>query len=920
MAFARFMHVIAYEVAFGYKLRWYHGNRSVLYGWSVFILGGNMSEFSMEKTYNPKGIERETYQRWEESGAFAPVMKEGKKPFTIVMPPPNITGQLHMGHAMDCVLQDSLIRYHRMKGDPTLYLPGTDHASIATEVKIVEKLAKEGHTKEMLGREGFLERAWEWKKEYGGKITKQLRYLGASCDWSRERFTMDEGCSKAVNEVFVKLYEEGLIYRGNRIINWCPNCLTALSDAEVEYEEEGGHLWYIRYSLKDGSDSLVVATTRPETMLGDTGVAVNPEDERYRHFIGRTLLLPLVGREIPVVADSYVDASFGTGAVKMTPAHDPNDFEVGLRHQLPLIKVMNDDGTMNEHAGKFAGLSREEARKAVLSALEKEGALVKTENYTHNVGHCYRCATTVEPIISKQWFVKMQELAEPAIETVKKGETKFLPERFSKIYFNWMENIRDWCISRQLWWGHRIPAWYCDACGETIVAKEAPVSCTKCGCKNLKQDEDVLDTWFSSALWPFSTLGWPEKTKDFETFYPTSTLVTGHDIIFFWVARMIFSGLKYTGKTPFDTVLIHGLVRDDQGRKMSKSLGNGVDPLEIIEEFGADALRFSLCMGVSPGNDTRTSKEKVESARNFANKIWNAARFVISNLDGKEELDGKTLSDADKWILHRCMAAIGEMSDYFERCEHGLAAQKIYDFAWSDFCDWYIELAKSDLFGENLERKRSVRAVLHFVLEAIIKMLHPFMPFISEEIYKILPGNEGKSCMLSAWPKAEENLQFAKEAKNMDGVMEVIRQIRNLRANLKVKPGARARLLVNADEEWADILRHASAYFERQAGVSSLHILDREEEINEQTVSAVFEGGEFFIPLGELVDISEEIQRLKKEKEKIEGEIMRAQSKLSNEGFVKKAPPQLIEQEKEKLSVHQTMLESISKRILELSK
>ena len=703
-----------------------------------------MTGADMPTRFDPQAIESDIYKAWEESGAFVAHRVEGKKPFTIVMPPPNITGQLHMGHALDCILQDAPIRYHRMKGDPTLWLPGTDHAAIATEVKIVDAMRKEGLTKESLGREKFLERAWDWKKEYGGRIVNQQRRMGISCDWSRERFTMDEGCSRAVREVFVRLYEKDLIYRGQRMINWCPSCQSALSDAEVVYKEQDSHLWYIRYPGADGGEGVVVATTRPETMLGDTGVAVNPKDERYTELVGKKVILPIMNREIPVVADDYVEMEFGTGAVKMTPAHDPNDFEVAQRHNLEIITVTNDDGTMNENAGSYNGMDPMECRKAVVAELEKLGYLVKIEDYKHNVGFCYRHEqTVVEPRLSEQWFVKMKPLAEPAIAAVREGKTKFVPDRFSKIYYNWMENIRDWCISRQLWWGHRIPAWYCDDCGEMSVSRTDLTTCPKCGSAHIRQDEDVLDTWFSSALWPFSTLGWPDETEDLKYFYPTTMLVTGYDIIFFWVARMIFSGVEHMGETPFETVLIHGLVRDEQGRKMSKSLGNGVDPLEVVDEYGADALRFSLVMGVSPGNDTRYSRDKVESARNFANKVWNASRFVLMNVAERNEIDPAKLEIADKWILSRLQIAIREISDHMEDGDFGLAATKIYDFAWSEFCDWYIELSKARLLGEDGESKETVKAVLLYVLESLIKLLHPFMPFLTEQVYKYLPGSEG---------------------------------------------------------------------------------------------------------------------------------------------------------------------------------
>ena len=837
-----------------------------------------MSEFNMEKTYNPQAIEKETYEKWESSGAFAPKIDKSKKPFTIVMPPPNVTGQLHMGHAMDGTLQDALIRYHRMKGDPTLWLPGTDHASIATEVKVVEKLRKEGITKEQLGREGFLEHAWAWKNEYGGRITRQLRRMGASCDWSRERFTMDEGCSKAVREVFVRLYEKGLIYQGNRLINWCPCCNTSISDAEVEYEEKEGNFWHLLYPVKETGEMLELATTRPETMLGDTAVAINPADPRYAHLHGCHVMLPLVNKEIPIVCDEHADMEKGTGVVKITPAHDPNDYEVGQRHHLPIVRVFTNDGHMtgaedkaiadeifasgkasvNEpevlDCGKYAGMTTQDARKAIVEDLTNLGLLKSVEPLKHEVGTCYRCHTVIEPMVSKQWFVKMEPLAKPALEAVKTGETKFVPDRFAKIYYNWMENTRDWCISRRLWWGHRIPAWYCEECGETIVSREDPTVCPKCGCKHLNQDEDVLDTWFSSALWPFSTLGWPEETEDLKYFYPTNTLVTGYDIIFFWVARMIFSGIENMGKTPFDTVVIHGLVRDALGRKMSKSLGNGVDPLEVIDQYGADALRFSLVMGISPGNDTRYSTEKVEMARNFANKVWNASRFVLMNLDGEETLEGKELLLPDQWILSKFNEAVQQISKNMEEAEFGLAAQKIYDFIWSEFCDWYIELAKGGLLGDDLNRKATVRAVLQYVLSGLLKLLHPFMPFLTEEVYKNLPGKADESCMLAQWPQVNPAYDFAAESAKMEGIMEMIRSIRNLRADMNVQPSMRARLMVRASEGWDTALSGAEIYFQRLSGVSQLEILSKDAEITEKTVSAVCTAGEFFIPLGELVD------------------------------------------------------------------
>ena len=874
-------------------------------------------DFEMEKVYNPQAIEDKLYQMWEESGAFVAHREEGKKPFTIVMPPPNITGQLHMGHAMDCLLQDAPIRYHRMKGDPTLWLPGTDHASIATEVKVVEQMAKEGLTKEMLGREGFLERAWAWKKEYGGRINRQQRRLGASCDWSRERFTMDEGCNRAVREVFVKLYEKGLIYRGNRIINWCPECQTALSDAEVEYEEQASHLWHIRYPGTDGGEGVVVATTRPETMLGDTGVAVNPDDARYTDLVGKKVILPILNKEIPVVADSYVDMEFGTGAVKMTPAHDPNDFEVGKRHNLEVIRVTNDDGTMNENAGRFQGMTALECREAVVEQLRQEGYLVKIEDYTHNVGTCYRCHHTVDPVTSTQWFVKMEPLAKPAIEAVRSGRTKFVPERFAKTYYNWMENIRDWCISRQLWWGHRIPAWYCDECGETIVAREAPAACPKCGCTQLHQDEDVLDTWFSSALWPFSTLGWPEETEDLKYFYPTSMLVTGYDIIFFWVARMIFSGIEQMGDSPFDTVLIHGLVRDAQGRKMSKSLGNGVDPLEVIDKYGADALRFSLAMGVSPGNDTRYSDEKVESARNFANKVWNASRFVLMNTQTRETIDPALLQLPDQWILSRLNKAVAEVSAHMEDGDFGMAANKIYDFAWSEFCDWYIELSKGRLMGEDEEQKRNVRGVLLYVLEGLLKLLHPFMPFLTEEVYQHLPAHDGM-LILAHWPEVRAEYAFETEERQMEGLMEIIRAIRNLRAEMNVQAGRRTHVTLIPDAGWESTLAMAEPYLQRLAYASDVAIGGKDALAGEKVVSAVCAAGEIRIPLGDLVDLQKELARLEKERKNLEGEIARAQGKLNNPGFLSKAPAQLVEQEREKLKTTESMLEALKARIEDL--
>ncbi|MBR0266972.1 MAG: valine--tRNA ligase [Clostridia bacterium] len=876
-----------------------------------------MTGADMETRFNPQAIEADLYKAWEEADAFVAHREDGKKPFTIVMPPPNITGQLHMGHAMDCILQDAPIRYHRMKGDPTLWLPGTDHAAIATEVKIVDAMRKEGLTKQGIGREAFLERAWNWKKEYGGRIVHQQRKMGVSCDWSRERFTMDDGCSKAVREVFVRLYEKDLIYRGKRMINWCPACRSALSDAEVVYKDQASHLWHIRYPGADGSEGVIVATTRPETMLGDTGVAVNPADERYTNLVGKKVVLPLMNKEIPVVADDYVEMDFGTGAVKMTPAHDPNDFEVAQRHNLEIITVTNDDGTMNENAGRFAGMDPMECRKAVVEELEKLGLLVKIEDYNHNVGFCYRHETTpAEPRLSEQWFVKMKPLAEPAIAAVREGKTKFVPDRFSKIYYNWMENIRDWCISRQLWWGHRIPAWYCDDCGEMIVSRVDPSACPKCGGK-LRQDEDVLDTWFSSALWPFSTLGWPEQTEDLKYFYPTSMLVTGYDIIFFWVARMIFSGIENMGETPFETVLIHGLVRDEQGRKMSKSLGNGVDPLEVIEEYGADALRFSLVMGVSPGNDTRYSRDKVESARNFANKVWNASRFVLMNVSERKEFDPSKLETADKWILSRLQEAIRDVSDHMEDGDFGLAATKIYDFAWGEFCDWYIELSKSRLLGEDGESKDTVKAVLLYVLENLLKLLHPFMPFLTEQVYKYLPDTEG-FLMLQKWPEYCEGFLFSEDEQKMQGIMEIIRTIRNLRSEMNVAPSKRTRLMLLAADGWKDTLTGGDGYFRRLAGASETVMLNNRNEVKEKTVSAVTAAGELFIPLGDLVDFEKEIARLGKELENLQKEMNRSRGMLNNQGFIAKAPAQLVQQERDKLEAAEAKAKALENRIAEL--
>ena len=880
----------------------------------------NQQEFTMEKVFAPQQVESRIYDMWEQSGAFEPKKDPSKKPFTIVMPPPNITGQLHIGHALDEMPQDVLIRYHRMKGDPTLWVPGTDHAAIATEVKVVDALKAEGLTKKDVGREEFLRRTWEWKKEYGGRIVRQLRKLGVSCDWKHERFTMDDGLSRAVRETFVNLYEKGLIYRGDRIINWCPTCQTALSDAEVEYVEQDSSLWHIRYPGPNGHD-VVVATTRPETMLGDTGVCVNPKDERYFDLVGKTVTLPIMNREIPVVADDYADMEYGTGAVKMTPAHDPNDFEVGKRHNLPIIRVMNDDGTMNENAGKYCGMTRDECRKAIVSELKELGLLVKIEPLKHNVGTCYRCHDTIETIIGSkpQWYVKMEPLAKPAIQVVKDGQLRFIPERFEKTYFNWMENIRDWCISRQLWWGHRIPAFYCDTCGEMIVSREDLTVCPKCGAP-MRQDDDVLDTWFSSALWPFSTLGWPDKTEDLAYYYPNSVLSCGYDIIFFWLARMVFSGIEQMGQCPFSVALMHGLVRDAQGRKMSKSLGNGIDPIEVIDKYGADALRFSLVMGVAPGSDIRMSEEKIESFRNFANKIWNASRFVLMNLQGFEPQgipSADKLQLADKWILTRYQETVREITDNLENYDLGFAATKLYDFIWSTFCDWYIEMAKQGLYADDGEAKRTTQEVLLYVLTGTLKLLHPYMPFITEEVFGYLPGHKGM-LITSQWPEVKPEYDFPAEADRMEGVMEVIRAIRNLRAEMNVAPGRKATLMLKPHEGWSDALLAADGYFKRLAGASAVELLAADAPNPAKSASAVCDPCELFIPLGELVDVDKELARLEKDLKSAEGEVQRAEGKLSNEKFVAKAPANLVEAEKEKLTAARARVEKLKSRIAEM--
>lgn len=869
---------------------------------------------NLAKTYNPAEFEDRLYNEWVTKGYFHAEVDKNKKPFTIVIPPPNVTGQLHMGHALDETLQDILIRYKRMQGYSALWVPGTDHAGIATQIKVEAELReKEGLTRYDLGREKFLERVWDWKHQYGSRIINQLKKIGSSCDWERERFTMDEGCSRAVKEVFVNLYNKGLIYQGSKIINWCPHCITALSDAEVEHAEQAGHFWHIKYPIKDSNDFVIIATTRPETLFGDTAVAVNPEDERYKDLVGKMLLLPLTDREIPVIADEYVDKEFGTGCVKITPAHDPNDFEVGERHNLEQIKVMNDDATMNHYAGKYEGMDRYECRKAMIKDLEEQGLLVKVEDHSHNVGQCYRCGTTVEPIISKQWFVKMKPLAKPAIEAVKNGDTSFIPERFSKIYMNWMENVFDWCISRQLWWGHRIPAYYCDDCGKTIVSKEDVTVCPHCGGK-VHQDEDVLDTWFSSALWPFSTLGWPDKTEDLNYFYPTSVLVTGYDIIFFWVARMVFSALEHTGKAPFKHVFIHGLVRDSQGRKMSKSLGNGIDPLEIIEQYGADALRFTLATGNAPGNDMRFYIERVEASRNFANKIWNASRFTLMNLDITENKlpDLSDLQLEDKWILSKYNDVVKTVTENLDKYELGVALSNLYDFIWESFCDWYIELVKPRLFDKENPTAKTAQYVLTYVLSNTMKLLHPFMPFITEEIWQHLP-HEGESIMISEWPVYDEKLKFAEAEESMELIMQAISAIRNRRAEMNVPPSKKARVVIVTDK--TDVFSKGTAFFEKLASASEAVVQTDKTGISENAVNVVVPSAEIYLPLDELVDKTKELERLNAEKKKLEGEIKRVEGKLSNQGFVAKAPKAVVEEEKAKGEKYKEMLEKVLESI-----
>ena len=881
----------------------------------------------LAKTYDPKGLEDRLYQKWQEKKYFHAEVDRSKKPFTIVIPPPNITGQLHMGHALDNTMQDILIRFKRMQGYNALWQPGTDHASIATEVKIIEKMKEEGIDKHDLGREKFLERAWDWKREYGGRIISQLKKLGSSCDWDRERFTMDEGCNKAVTEVFVRMHEKGYIYKGARIINWCPICNTSISDAEVVYEEQAGHFWHIKYPVMndDGTPSdtefLTFATTRPETMLGDTAVAIHPEDERYQHLIGKSVMLPLMNRVIPIVTDTYVDREFGTGVVKITPAHDPNDFEVGKRHNLPIINVMNDDATINKNGGKFEGMARYEARKAIVEELDAMGLLVKIEDHSHNVGTHDRCKTTIEPMVKEQWFVKMDELIKPAVEAVKTGDIKLIPERMEKTYYNWTDNIRDWCISRQLWWGHRIPAYYCDECGEVVVAKEAPEVCPKCGCAHLTQDPDTLDTWFSSALWPFETLGWPDKTEDLDYFYPTSVLVTGYDIIFFWVIRMIFSGFEQMGQKPFSTVLFHGLVRDSQGRKMSKSLGNGIDPLEIIDQYGADALRLTLMTGNAPGNDMRFYYERVENSRNFANKVWNASRFIMMNMEGKNVTTpaANELAPVDKWILSKLNTLVKEVTDNMESFELGIAVQKVYDFIWDEFCDWYIEMVKPRLYNsDDAASQNAALWTLKTVLLDALKLLHPYMPFITEEIFCTLQSEE-ESIMISQWPVFSEERNFAKEEKDIEIIKEAVRGVRNIRTEMNVAPSRKAMCyVVSESEDIQKTFEEGKLFFASLAYANEVAIQADKTGIAQDAVSVVIAGATIYIPFAELVDIAQEIERLQKEEKRLEGELNRVNGMLANERFISKAPAAKIEEEKAKLAKYTQMMEQVKERLAQL--
>ncbi|MCI8392880.1 MAG: valine--tRNA ligase [Clostridia bacterium] len=872
----------------------------------------------MLNKYEPSEFEEKIYKDWNEKGYFTTKVDKTRTPYTIVIPPPNVTGKLHMGHALVMTLQDILMRYKKLRGFNTLWVPGTDHAAIATEVKVVEKIKKEGKTKESLGREAFLEEAWAWTREYGGTIENQLKTLGCSCDWTRERFTMDEGLSKAVEHVFIKMYEKGAIYRGNRMINWCPVCKSSLSDIEVEPEEEASHLWHIRYYTKDKKEYVTVATTRPETMLGDTAVAVHPEDKRYKDMIGKTVVVPLVNREIPIVADEFVEKEFGTGSVKLTPAHDFNDYEAGIRHNLEMIEVFDEKGIMLNLVPKYQGMDLMTARKEIVKDLEELGALEKIEDYTHNVGKCYRCHNTVEPRISMQWFMKMEELAKPAIEAVKSGEIRFVPDRFDKTYYHWMENIKDWCISRQIWWGHRIPAYYCKDCGEIMVSGNVPDKCTKCGSTKIEQDPDTLDTWFSSALWPFSVMGWPEETEDFKYFYPTNTLVTAYDIIFFWVARMIFSGLEHTGKVPFDTVFMHGLVRDAQGRKMSKSLGNGIDPIDIIKDYGADSLRFSLVQNMTLGNDVKYSAEKAGSAKNFANKIWNAAKFVIANTDKEEVANFKKedLSIEDKWLLNKLDKLVLDVTNHIEKYEVGIAATKIYDFIWSEYCDWYIEMSKPRLYNEGSTTKNACVYVLNYALVTFLKLLHPFMPFITEKIYQEL-DNEKISIMLESWPEVKAKFEYEEEEKNIEIIKNIIVNIRNIRANMNVVPSKKTNLIF-VTTKYKSLIEQAESFLKKLGFAENIQVQEDKEGIPENSVSIVSDGIELFIPFEELVDVAKELERLEGEKEKLEKEVERCAKMLSNKGFVEKAPKAKIEEEEEKLAKYREMLETVEKRIKEM--
>lgn len=883
--------------------------------------GGISMLENLSKTYDPKEFEDRLYKYWNEGGYFKAHVDKNKKPFTIMMPPPNVTGSLHMGHALNNTIQDILIRWKRMEGYSALWLPGTDHASISTEAKVVDKITKEGKSKDGLGREGFLEEAWEWTNKYGNTIKNQLKKLGVSCDWSRERFTLDEGLSHAVEEVFIRLYDKGLIYRGNRIINWCPSCMTAISDAEVEHEDSKGNIWNVKYPIKGSDDFIVIATTRPETMLGDLAIAVNPNDERYKDLVGKIAILPLVNREIPIIEDNYVEMEFGTGAVKITPSHDQNDFEVGERHNLGQCIIMEENATISEGYGQYSGLNRFEARKKIVEDLQSEGYLVEAKEHDNAVGHCERCSEVVEPLISKQWFVNMKPLAEPALRAFKNGELDFIPERFGKVYVNWLENIRDWCISRQLWWGHRLPVFYCDDCGETIVSRERPDGCTKCSSDNLRQDTDTLDTWFSSALWPFSTLGWPEKTEDLDYFFPTDVLVTGYDIIFFWIVRMVFSSIEQMGEVPFKDVFLTGLVRDAEGRKMSKSLGNGIDPLELIEEYGADALRITLVTGSSPGNDMRFNIERVEANRNFANKLWNATRFVLMNLDEDiigEKLVLEDLEEEDKWILSKLNTLSSEATKNLDKYEIGMAADKIYTFIWDEYCDWYIEMVKSRLYGENEKSKRIAEKVLLYVLKDILKLLHPFMPFITEEIWQHLGKNE-KPLILEDWPTCKEELEFKESERSIEYIKIAVKSIRNARAEMNIVPSKKSKqIFVTEDQKIEEILNKGKRYFINLASADEIEITPTKENIGEGNVQIVLDKCEVFLPLSELIDFEKEVDRLEKEKEKLEGEIKRVASKLSNEGFTKKAPQKIVDEEKIKQKKYEEMLGKVLQRLEEI--